>query len=178
MPILPFRLRLAAALLVASLAYAVAPPLAYAEKGGGDHGSGDDHGGDDHDDGDDDGGNDDGGNDDHGDDDGGSGGNSGGGSKGNNASKTGGGSSNGGGGGDDDDDHDRARTLVERGEIHSLQEIVRGLAKKVPGEIVGVRLHRTGNVWIYSFRIVAKGGKLVFVDVDAKKMSILRKAGR
>lgn len=173
MPILPFRLRLAAALLVASLAYAVAPPLAYAEKGGGDHGGGDDHGGDDHDD---DSGDDDGDNDDHGDDDGGSGGNSGGGSKGNNASKTGGGS--GSGGGDDDDDHDRARTLVERGEIHSLQEIVRGLAKKVPGEIVGVRLHRTGNVWIYSFRIVAKGGKLVFVDVDAKKMSILRKAGR
>ena len=132
--------------------------------GGGQSDDGGDGGGDDDDDGGDDAGG--GGND------GGKGGGGGGAS----GKSSAGSSSRSAGSGDDDDDHDRARDLVSRGEIHSLQEIVRGLMKKIPGEIVGVKLSQRGSQWIYSFRIVASGGKMVEVDVDAKKMTIVSRA--
>ena len=79
-------------------------------------------------------------------------------------------------GDDDADDHDQARTLVDRGEIHALQDIVGSLAEKIPGEIVAVRLNQKAGRWVYWFRIVAPDGKLVEASVDAQRMTIIEGA--
>jgi hypothetical protein len=91
-------------------------------------------------------------------------------------------SGSGGGGGafsdeDEDDDHDLARDLVSRGKIRPLNDIVRALAVKVPGRVVGVRLAESGGRWVYAFRLVTPEGIRVKVEVDAATMAI-RKAGR
>jgi hypothetical protein len=147
--------------LVAALIFAFAVTGASVARAGDDHGGGKGGGAESSDDG----GNDDGGSDDGGGDDSGRGS-----------------SGSGGGGGafsdeDEDDDHDLARDLVSRGKIRPLNDIVRALAVKVPGRVVGVRLAESGGRWVYAFRLVTPEGIRVKVEVDAATMAI-RKAGR
>lgn len=98
----------------------------------------------------------------------------------------GGGGDGGGGGGsddggasfsDEDDDHDLARDLVGSGKIRPLNDIVRSLAARVPGRVVGVRLTRAGGRWVYAFRLVTPEGTRMKVEVDAATMAI-RGTGR
>jgi uncharacterized membrane protein YkoI len=66
-----------------------------------------------------------------------------------------------------DRDHDQARDLFERGEILSLDDVMRAISARVPGEIVGVSLVEVDEHWVYRFQIVAPDGKRSTVDVDA-----------
>ena len=151
--------------LVAALIFAFAVTGASVARAGDDHGGGKGGGSESSDDG----GSDDGGSDDDGGDDDGGG------------DDAGRGSSGGGGAAfsdeDEDDDHDLARDLVSRGKIKPLNDIVRALAVKVPGRVVGVRLAEVGGRWVYAFRLVTPEGMRVKVEVDAATMAI-RKAGR
>jgi uncharacterized membrane protein YkoI len=67
----------------------------------------------------------------------------------------------------EDDDHDRARELVEHGEIHSLREILWSIARKLDGDVVGVDLIQVNQRWFYRVQIVDRNGRRTFVDVDA-----------
>jgi uncharacterized membrane protein YkoI len=68
---------------------------------------------------------------------------------------------------DHDHDHDRARDLYERGEIHSLREIMRAVAARLQGDVVAVDLLPVGDRWVYRFQVVTADGRRTTVDVDA-----------
>ncbi|MCW6512649.1 PepSY domain-containing protein [Lichenifustis flavocetrariae] len=68
---------------------------------------------------------------------------------------------------DDDDDHDRAFGAVERGEALSLPEVMARAKQQLRGEVVGTAFTREHGRWIYEFKVVAPGGKLRRVYVDA-----------
>jgi uncharacterized membrane protein YkoI len=74
-------------------------------------------------------------------------------------------------------DHDRARELHEHGEIRALNEILRAVSERVPGDVVAVELMRSGNQWIYRFQIVDSAGRRTVVDVDAGAGKILFNQG-
>lgn len=71
-------------------------------------------------------------------------------------------------------DHDEARQAVEAGEIRPLSDIMSLVRDKFPGEIVRVRLKRERGRWVYEFRIVALGGRLLEIHVDARNGDIER----
>jgi uncharacterized membrane protein YkoI len=79
--------------------------------------------------------------------------------------------------GDTDGDHDRARELVEHGDIRSLPDIVHDLRGKVPGDIVDVYLGQRGDRWVYEFMIVTSDGRRLQVGVDAASMQIVDQIG-
>jgi len=68
----------------------------------------------------------------------------------------------------DSDDHDSVREAVERGEIHSLADILAAVRGKLPGKIAGVEIEREGGRWVYEFRVVNGKGRLFDVSVDAR----------
>jgi uncharacterized membrane protein YkoI len=73
-----------------------------------------------------------------------------------------------------DRDHDRARLAVERGEALPLADILAKAGPKLGGEVVGVSFEWKSDRWIYEFRIVAPGGRLFEVHVDASTAQILK----
>jgi uncharacterized membrane protein YkoI len=72
----------------------------------------------------------------------------------------------------DSDDHDSVREAVERGEIHSLADILAAVRSKLPGKIAGVEIEREGGRWVYEFRVVNGKGRLFDVSVDARTATI------
>ena len=74
----------------------------------------------------------------------------------------------------DPDDRDSVREAVERGEIHSLADILAAVRSKVPGKIAGVEIEREGGRWVYEFRVVDGNGRLFDVSVDARSATIER----
>ena len=81
------------------------------------------------------------------------------------------------GGLDNDSDHDRARDLLEHGEIVPLSEIIAHISDEHPGEVVGVSLVRMRGRWVYQFKIQTGDGKLGELSVDAKSMGVVRAEG-
>ncbi len=74
---------------------------------------------------------------------------------------------------DDADDRDKAHELVERGEIHSLQQVLKALAVEVAGELVDVRLKPNGKGWVYACQLVTPDGRRMVIDVDAVTLAIV-----
>jgi uncharacterized membrane protein YkoI len=72
-----------------------------------------------------------------------------------------------------DHDHDLARELYERGEIHSLSEILSIVQARAPGQIIGVQLDRRGNGWVYRVQVVDDQGHRTIVDVDAGAAAVI-----
>jgi uncharacterized membrane protein YkoI len=68
---------------------------------------------------------------------------------------------------DDDGDHDRAFGAVERGEALSLSEVMTRARPHLRGEVVGTAFNREHGRWIYEFKVIAPGGKLRRVYIDA-----------
>jgi uncharacterized membrane protein YkoI len=71
-------------------------------------------------------------------------------------------------------DHDDARRAVEAGEIRPLAEILNVVKRKLPGEVVGVKLEREAGAWMYELRVVDDKGRLLEIHVDAKSGEIER----
>ncbi len=74
----------------------------------------------------------------------------------------------------DDVRRDEVRRAVERGEIHSLADILSTLRGKLPGEVAGVEIEHERGRWRYEFRIVDSQGRLFEVYVDARSGEIER----
>jgi uncharacterized membrane protein YkoI len=78
---------------------------------------------------------------------------------------------------DSDGDQDRARELYEHGEIHALDDILRIVEARDPGDVVSVDLLRLADKWVYRFQIIASDGRRSAVDVDAGAGSVISEAG-
>ena len=78
---------------------------------------------------------------------------------------------------DNDSDYDRARDLLERGEINPLSEIMSRLSGEHPGEIVGISLAQVHERWVYKFKILSADGRLQELSVDAKSMDVIHEGG-
>lgn len=75
-------------------------------------------------------------------------------------------------------DHDRARAARERGDIKPLEDILPGISRSHPGDIVKVELEREKGRWIYEIKLIDKDGRLVKIEVDARTAEIVEAEGR
>lgn len=72
-----------------------------------------------------------------------------------------------------DEDHDRVRAAVERGEVLPLTEILARIHPSLGGEVVGLSVEREDGRWVYEFKVIEPGGRLVEVEVDAATAQVL-----
>ncbi|MFG6489276.1 PepSY domain-containing protein [Roseateles sp. BYS78W] len=79
---------------------------------------------------------------------------------------------------DDLPDHDRARAALKAGEVLPLQEVLDRLQRSHPGEVLEVELEREDGRWIYEFKLLQSGGRLLRLDVDARTATVLRSRQR
>lgn len=106
----------------------------------------------------------------------GSGGGSGGGGGDGGGDDGGGGDDNSGpGNGNDDDD---AREASHRGETQPIDELLRRVSKRYPGDVVGVRARRRGGSLVYDVKLISGDGRLIRVRIDAKSGDLMGVIGR
>lgn len=74
----------------------------------------------------------------------------------------------------DDVQRDEVRRAVEAGEIRSLEDILKAVRGKLPGEVAGVEIERKDSRWLYEFRVVDGQGRLFEVYVNAQSAEIER----
>jgi uncharacterized membrane protein YkoI len=72
-------------------------------------------------------------------------------------------------------EHNRARRAVERGEALPLVDVLAKVGPDLGGEIVGVSFERKQDLWVYEFKVVEPGGRLVEVYVDAASGRVLKR---
>ena len=75
---------------------------------------------------------------------------------------------------DGKDEHDSARRAVELGEALPLVDILAKVRRDLGGEIVGA-FKRKQDHWLYEFKVVEPGGRLVEVYVDAASGRVLER---
>ena len=72
---------------------------------------------------------------------------------------------------------DRARRALESGEILPLREILQRVERATPGQVIEVELEREGGRWVYEIKLLATGGAIVELEVDARDGTVLRRKG-
>jgi uncharacterized membrane protein YkoI len=77
----------------------------------------------------------------------------------------------------DSRDHDRARQALEAGEIMPLRTIVERVERDTPGQVIEVELERESGRWIYEIKLLAAGGSIVELEIDARDGSVLKRKG-
>lgn len=70
-------------------------------------------------------------------------------------------------------DHERARELLERGEILSLTEIIRQTNTEIPGKILEVELEEKGGLIVYEVEFLEEHGVVKEMLIDAKTGRII-----
>jgi hypothetical protein len=91
-----------------------------------------------------------------------------------NSGKGGGGNDD---GDDDEDDRDAATAAVRDGQATPLRILLKTVAHSYPGDVVDVKLRRTGQRFTYRIKILDRKGHLITVDIDAKSQRILPRQG-
>jgi uncharacterized membrane protein YkoI len=79
-----------------------------------------------------------------------------------------------GGHGHDGHDHDRARRLLERGDIRPLSDILARVRDDLPGRIIATEFEREDGAYIYEFKVVDSAGRVREVYVDAATARVLK----
>jgi uncharacterized membrane protein YkoI len=74
-------------------------------------------------------------------------------------------------------DHDRARGARERGEVMALEEIMPAVHERFPGDLAQIEFERDNGYWIYEFKLIDSGGRLIDVKVNAKTGAVLDVGG-
>ena len=77
----------------------------------------------------------------------------------------------------DSSGQDRARRALESGEILPLREILQRVERDTPGQVIEVELEREAGRWVYEIKMLAAGGAIVELEVDARDGSVLRRKG-
>ncbi|MCC6195796.1 MAG: PepSY domain-containing protein [Burkholderiales bacterium] len=77
----------------------------------------------------------------------------------------------------DSHDHDRARQALQAGEIMPLKAILERVERDTPGQVIDVELERGAGRWIYEIKVLAAGGSIVELEIDARDGSILKRKG-
>lgn len=75
----------------------------------------------------------------------------------------------------DDDDHDRAKLLMESGEIISLEDILKNARNVHPGRILEIELETKKNKLIYEIEILDKQGSVWELKFDAYSGDLIKK---
>jgi len=65
-------------------------------------------------------------------------------------------------------DHERARDLLEQGEILSLNEIMKQANSRIPGKILEVELEEKGGSIVYEIEFLSEQGIIMEMTVDAR----------
>ena len=65
-------------------------------------------------------------------------------------------------------DQDIALGAMQRGEILPLEKVLAEVRGTIPGEIVKIELINHRGAWLYSIRIIAPGGVLSHIRMDAR----------
>lgn len=65
-------------------------------------------------------------------------------------------------------DHDLARQALAAGQILPLRTVMERLEREQPGQVLEVELERSDGRWIYEFKVLQVGGRLVKLKVDAR----------
>jgi uncharacterized membrane protein YkoI len=71
-------------------------------------------------------------------------------------------------------DHDRARRLLERGDIRPLSEILARVEGDLPGRIIATEFEREDGIYVYEFKVVDPAGRVREVYVDAATGTLLK----
>lgn len=71
-------------------------------------------------------------------------------------------------------DHDRARRLLEQGDIRPLSAILAQVAGDLPGRIIATEFEREAGTYVYEFKVVDTRGRVREVYVDATTGRILK----
>lgn len=72
-------------------------------------------------------------------------------------------------------EHEDARRAVELGEALPLVDVLAKVRPDLGGEIVGVSFKRKKDLWLYEFKVIEPGGRLVEVYVDAASGRVLKR---
>jgi uncharacterized membrane protein YkoI len=72
-----------------------------------------------------------------------------------------------------DDDHERARDAVRRGEILSLDELLRRVELRPGEQLLEVEVERDDGLWIYELELIGADGRVRELEVDARDGRIL-----
>jgi len=65
-------------------------------------------------------------------------------------------------------DHDRARTLLEQGEILSLTEIMKQANSRFPGKVLEVELEEKHGDIVYEVEYLGQDGVIMEMIIDAR----------
>lgn len=79
---------------------------------------------------------------------------------------------------DADGDLDDVQDAVGRGEIRSLGPVREAVSREFGGEIIGIDIERRKSRWVYEFKIVDAGGRLLEVEVDARTARVVKVRNR
>ena len=65
-------------------------------------------------------------------------------------------------------DHERARALLEQGEILSLSEIMKQASSRIPGKILEVELDEEDGLIVYEIEFLSEQGIIMEMVIDAR----------
>lgn len=74
-------------------------------------------------------------------------------------------------------EQDEAREAMRRGEIMNYGKIRRRAEVRLGGRLVGARLRRTNQGWIYEVRMLKETGKVEFAVLNAKTGERMKRRG-
>jgi hypothetical protein len=74
-------------------------------------------------------------------------------------------------------DHYSALDARRRGETLPLEVVLARVRSSLGGELVGVSLERSGQRWVYGFRVVGTDGHRTTVHVDAMTAQVIGRDG-
>jgi hypothetical protein len=78
---------------------------------------------------------------------------------------------------DDEDDRDAVRDAVQKGQAAPLRELLTIITRRYPGDVLDVRLRKSGSALMYRVKILDRVGRLLTVSIDAASRQILRTEG-
>ncbi len=70
-------------------------------------------------------------------------------------------------------DHDRAKALLEEGEILSLSEIMEQANSRVPGKILEVELEEKGSMIVYEIEFLSEQGVIMEMLINARSGKLI-----
>jgi Peptidase propeptide and YPEB domain len=73
------------------------------------------------------------------------------------------------------DDHERARRAVLAGEVLPLPTVLERLQREQPGQVMEVELEQDDGRWVYEIKLLAPGGQLLKLKLDAQTAAVLRR---
>ncbi len=77
---------------------------------------------------------------------------------------------------DDDHSYDKALRALDRGEILSLEQVVKHLRKHSQDRIVATEYEYEFDRWVYEFKLIDIQGRMSKIHIDAQQGDLLQVA--